>query len=122
MAAPVAFPPPAAVPAAAPMLTVADVVERVHDGIVLITISDAAGQDVAFDASLERLDEHVSRLTVNGRGYQLTTAIHGSVHVVEVDGVTRRSVATRHGGGVRVARAVSRAGAEAAGLAGQRPW
>jgi acetyl/propionyl-CoA carboxylase alpha subunit/acetyl-CoA carboxylase carboxyltransferase component len=55
-----------------------------------VRISDAAGQDVAFDASLERLDEHVSRLTVNGRGYQLTTAIHGSVHVVEVDGVTYR--------------------------------
>jgi acetyl/propionyl-CoA carboxylase alpha subunit/acetyl-CoA carboxylase carboxyltransferase component len=55
-----------------------------------VRISDAAGQDVAFDTSLERLDEHVSRLTVNGRGYQLTTAIHGSVHVVEVDGVTYR--------------------------------
>ena len=36
-----------------------------------VRIDDAAGQDVAFDAALERLDEHLSRLTVNGRAYRL---------------------------------------------------
>ena len=65
-----------------------------------VRITDGAGQDVAFDATLERLDEHVSRLTVNGRGYRLTTAIHGSVHMVEVDGVTYR-VSREEGGLLR---------------------
>jgi acetyl/propionyl-CoA carboxylase alpha subunit/acetyl-CoA carboxylase carboxyltransferase component len=52
-----------------------------------VRITDAAGETVAFDATLERLDAHLSRLTVHGRMYRLATAVHGSVHVVEVDGV-----------------------------------
>jgi acetyl/propionyl-CoA carboxylase alpha subunit/acetyl-CoA carboxylase carboxyltransferase component len=55
-----------------------------------IRIADAAGEAVTSDARLERLDEHLSQLTVNGRSYRLATAIHGPVHAVEVDGVTYR--------------------------------
>ena len=43
-----------------------------------------------LDAVRQRLDEHLSRLTVNRIAYRLSTAIHGPVHVVEVDGVTHR--------------------------------
>ena len=63
-----------------------------------VRITGGAGEAVAFDATLERLDAHLSRLTVNGRAYRLATAIHGSVHVVEVDGVTYR--VSRDEGGV----------------------
>lgn len=52
------------------------------------------GGAVAFDAELERLDAHLSRLTVNRRA----TAIHGLGHVVKVDGVTHR--VSRDVGGV----------------------
>ncbi len=61
-------------------------------------INDGAGEAVVFDCALERLDAHLSRLTVNGRAYRLATAIHESVHVVEVDGVTYR--VSRDEGGV----------------------
>jgi acetyl-CoA carboxylase carboxyltransferase component/biotin carboxyl carrier protein len=67
--------------------------ERYH-----VRISDAVGQTAAFDAALERMDAHLSWLTVNGHIYRLATAIHGTVHAVEVDGVTYR--VTRDGGGV----------------------
>jgi acetyl/propionyl-CoA carboxylase alpha subunit/acetyl-CoA carboxylase carboxyltransferase component len=63
-----------------------------------VSIADAAAKAVAFDAELERLDEHLSRLTVNRRAYRLATAIHGLVHMVEVDGVAHR--VSRDEGGV----------------------
>ncbi|HEU5385066.1 MAG TPA: carboxyl transferase domain-containing protein [Streptosporangiaceae bacterium] len=55
-----------------------------------VRIEDAAGGIVVLDAARTRLDEHLSRLTVNRRTYRLATAVHGSVHVVEVDGVAHR--------------------------------
>ena len=54
--------------------------------------------DRAFDAVQEQLDAHLSRLTVNGQAYRLATAIHGPMHVVEVDGVIHR--VSRDEGGV----------------------
>jgi acetyl/propionyl-CoA carboxylase alpha subunit/acetyl-CoA carboxylase carboxyltransferase component len=63
-----------------------------------VRIEGGAGGPVAFDAVRERLDAHLSRLTVNRRAYRLVTAIHGSVHVVEVDGITHR--VSRDEGGV----------------------
>jgi acetyl/propionyl-CoA carboxylase alpha subunit/acetyl-CoA carboxylase carboxyltransferase component len=63
-----------------------------------VRIEDAAAQAVTFDAVQERLDEHLSRLTVNGRAYRLATAVHGPVHMVEVGGVTWR--VSRDEGGV----------------------
>jgi acetyl/propionyl-CoA carboxylase alpha subunit/acetyl-CoA carboxylase carboxyltransferase component len=63
-----------------------------------VRITDAASEAIAFDTALERLDAHLSRLTVNGRVYRLATAIHGPVHVVEVDGVIHR--VSQDGGGV----------------------
>ena len=65
-----------------------------------IRVTGAAGDAVAFDALLERLDEHLSRLTVNGRAYRLATAVHGPVHVVDVEGVTYR-VSRDEGGMLR---------------------
>jgi acetyl/propionyl-CoA carboxylase alpha subunit/acetyl-CoA carboxylase carboxyltransferase component len=54
-----------------------------------------------LDASLERIDEYASRLTVEGSGghtFRLITATHGPVHLVEVDGTTHR--VSRDEGGV----------------------
>jgi acetyl/propionyl-CoA carboxylase alpha subunit/acetyl-CoA carboxylase carboxyltransferase component len=54
-----------------------------------------------LDASLERIDEYASRLTLGGtegHTYRLITATHGPVHLVEVDGTTHR--VTRDEGGV----------------------
>jgi acetyl/propionyl-CoA carboxylase alpha subunit/acetyl-CoA carboxylase carboxyltransferase component len=55
-----------------------------------VIITGIAGEAVAFDCTLERLDAHLSLLTVNGRAYRLAAAIHGPVHVVEVEGATYR--------------------------------
>jgi acetyl/propionyl-CoA carboxylase alpha subunit/acetyl-CoA carboxylase carboxyltransferase component len=65
-----------------------------------VRITDAAGETIGLDAALARLDAHLSRLTVHGRGYRLVTAIHDTVHVVEVDGVTHR-VSRDEGGALR---------------------
>ncbi|MFE3059470.1 carboxyl transferase domain-containing protein [Nocardia sp. NPDC059239] len=53
-----------------------------------------------FDAVVERRDRYSSRLTVAGRTYRIVTAIHGTVHVVQVDGVAHR-VSRDEGGAVR---------------------
>jgi acetyl/propionyl-CoA carboxylase alpha subunit/acetyl-CoA carboxylase carboxyltransferase component len=65
-----------------------------------VRITDTAGLTVAIEAALERLDAHLSRLTVNGCAYRLVTAIHDTVHVVEVEGVTHR-VSRDEGGALR---------------------
>ncbi|MGW4125681.1 ATP-binding protein [Nocardia sp. NPDC004711] len=57
---------------------------------------DGAG----FDAIVERRDQYSSRLTVADRTYRIVTAIHGTVNVVEVDGVAHR-VSRDEGGAVR---------------------
>ncbi|MFV2176413.1 carboxyl transferase domain-containing protein [Actinomadura sp. LOL_016] len=60
-----------------------------------------AGDDVrAADVELERFDRHTGRISVNGTRYRLVTGTHGSVHLVEVDGVTHR-VSRDEGGVVR---------------------
>ncbi|MFE3194108.1 carboxyl transferase domain-containing protein [Nocardia sp. NPDC059240] len=56
--------------------------------------------DTGFDAVLERRDAYTSRLTVGDRTYRVVTAIHGTVQVVEVDGVAHR-VGRDEGGAVR---------------------
>jgi acetyl/propionyl-CoA carboxylase alpha subunit/acetyl-CoA carboxylase carboxyltransferase component len=63
------------------------------------TIS-AGGDERAADVEVERYDAHSGRITVNGERYRLTTATHGPVHLVEVDGVTHR-VSQDEGGMVR---------------------
>jgi acetyl-CoA carboxylase carboxyltransferase component/biotin carboxyl carrier protein len=63
-----------------------------------VRIEGGAGEIALFDAVHERLDAHLSRLTVNQSAYRLVTAIHGPVHLVEVEGVTHR--VTRDEGGV----------------------
>jgi acetyl/propionyl-CoA carboxylase alpha subunit/acetyl-CoA carboxylase carboxyltransferase component len=61
----------------------------------------AGAQDIApADVEVERFDEHSGRITVNGQRFRLTTATHGPVHLVEVDGVTHR-VSLDEGGVVR---------------------
>jgi len=52
------------------------------------------------DAVLERFDAHSGRITVNGRRFRLTSATHGPVHLVEVDGVAHR-ISRDEGGVVR---------------------
>jgi biotin carboxyl carrier protein len=52
------------------------------------------------DVDIERYDAHSGRITVNGQRFRLTTATHGPVHLVEVDGVTHR-VSRDEGGVVR---------------------
>jgi acetyl-CoA carboxylase carboxyltransferase component/biotin carboxyl carrier protein len=50
------------------------------------------------DVELERFDEHTGQIAVNGERYRLLTGTHGSIHLVEVDGVTHRI--SRDEGGV----------------------
>ena len=52
------------------------------------------------DVVIERFDEHSGRIVVNGARFRLTTATHGPIHLVEVDGVTHR-VSLDEGGVVR---------------------
>jgi acetyl/propionyl-CoA carboxylase alpha subunit/acetyl-CoA carboxylase carboxyltransferase component len=60
----------------------------------------AAGELREADAEIERFDEHSGRITVNGTRFRLTTATHGPVHLVEVDGVTHR-ISLDEGGVIR---------------------
>ncbi|MEV8517928.1 carboxyl transferase domain-containing protein [Dactylosporangium sp. NPDC051484] len=48
------------------------------------------GEASTVDAELERFDEHTGRILVNGRRHRLVTDTHGTVHLVEVDGITHR--------------------------------
>jgi acetyl/propionyl-CoA carboxylase alpha subunit/acetyl-CoA carboxylase carboxyltransferase component len=50
------------------------------------------------DVELERFDKHSGRIVVNGVRHRLLTGTHGSIHLVEVDGVTHRI--SRDEGGV----------------------
>ncbi|MBS2540089.1 fused acetyl/propionyl-CoA carboxylase subunit alpha/methylmalonyl-CoA decarboxylase subunit alpha, partial [Catenulispora sp. NF23] len=52
------------------------------------------------DVVLDRFDRHTGQIVVNGERFRLLTATHGSVHQVEVDGVTHR-VSRDEGGVVR---------------------
>jgi acetyl/propionyl-CoA carboxylase alpha subunit/acetyl-CoA carboxylase carboxyltransferase component len=52
------------------------------------------------DVEVERFDAHSGRITVNGARFRLTSATHGPVHLVEVDGVAHR-VSRDEGGIVR---------------------
>jgi acetyl/propionyl-CoA carboxylase alpha subunit/acetyl-CoA carboxylase carboxyltransferase component len=52
------------------------------------------------DVVVERFDAHSGRFTVNGVRFRLTTATHGPIHLVEVDGVTHR-VSLDEGGVIR---------------------
>jgi acetyl/propionyl-CoA carboxylase alpha subunit/acetyl-CoA carboxylase carboxyltransferase component len=52
------------------------------------------------DVEVERFDAHSGRFTVNGVRFRLTTATHGPIHLVEVDGVTHR-VSLDEGGVIR---------------------
>ncbi|MGE5135460.1 MAG: carboxyl transferase domain-containing protein [Gemmatimonadota bacterium] len=58
----------------------------------------ANGRAQTVIADVERLGDYHLRLTAGGRRYRLVTATHGTVHLVEVDGVTHR--VSRDEGGV----------------------
>ncbi|MFG1921923.1 biotin carboxylase N-terminal domain-containing protein [Cryptosporangium sp. NPDC048952] len=55
---------------------------------------------VTADVDVDRYDPHSGRIAVNGQRFRLVTAVHGPVHLVEVDGVTHR-VSRDEGGVVR---------------------
>ncbi|MEU7766536.1 carboxyl transferase domain-containing protein [Nocardia sp. NPDC049190] len=60
-----------------------------------------AGDDMrTADIELDRFDRHTGQIVVNGVRYRLVTGTYGSVHLVEVDGVTHR-VSRAEGGVVR---------------------
>ena len=63
----------------------------------------ADGDAHPADVEVERFDAHSGRITVNGARFRLTSATHGPVHLVEVDGVTHR-VSRDEGGVVRSPR------------------
>ncbi|MGH3278916.1 MAG: biotin carboxylase N-terminal domain-containing protein, partial [Trebonia sp.] len=52
------------------------------------------------DVEIERFDAHSGRITVNGTRFRLTSATHGPLHFVEVDGVAHR-ISRDEGGIVR---------------------
>ncbi|HEY2507008.1 MAG TPA: biotin carboxylase N-terminal domain-containing protein [Streptosporangiaceae bacterium] len=61
----------------------------------------SAGGDLhQADIEIERFDAHSGRIVVNGRRFRLTTATHGTIHLVEVDSVTHR-ISLDEGGVVR---------------------
>ncbi len=64
-----------------------------------VVVASSAAEYVV-EAELDRLGDYKSRLTVDGRTYRLTTATHGPVQLVEVDGVTHR-VSLDEGGVLR---------------------
>jgi len=59
-----------------------------------------SAQSQTADVVLDRFDRHTGQIVVNGERFRLLTATHGSVHQVEVDGVTHR-VSRDEGGVVR---------------------
>ncbi|WP_194921491.1 ATP-binding protein [Catenulispora rubra] len=62
--------------------------------------SQTLTQTQTADVVLDRFDRHTGQIVVNGARFRLLTATHGSVHQVEVDGVTHR-VSRDEGGVVR---------------------
>jgi acetyl/propionyl-CoA carboxylase alpha subunit/acetyl-CoA carboxylase carboxyltransferase component len=74
-------------------------VARLGPGRFRIGISAGGGAHCA-DVEVERFDEHSGRISVNGSRFRMTTATHGPVHLVEVDGVAHR-VSRDEGGVVR---------------------
>ncbi|MFC4857082.1 biotin carboxylase N-terminal domain-containing protein [Actinophytocola glycyrrhizae] len=61
----------------------------------------SGGGDVhPADVEVERFDAHSGVIVVNGHRFRLTSATHGPIHLVEVDGVTHR-VSRDEGGVVR---------------------
>ncbi|MFP3964295.1 biotin carboxylase N-terminal domain-containing protein [Actinomadura fulvescens] len=61
----------------------------------------SGGGDVHLaDVEVERFDAHSGQIVVNGRRFRLVSAVHGPIHMVEVDGVMHR-VSRDEGGVVR---------------------
>ena len=63
-----------------------------------VTVAGPDGEGTTVEAVLERIDTYAARLTVGGRTHRLLTAVHGPVHLVEVDGVMHR--VSRDEGGI----------------------
>ncbi|WP_405494007.1 carboxyl transferase domain-containing protein [Nocardia sp. NBC_00511] len=61
---------------------------------------EAGGNMRAADVELDRHDDHAGQLLVNGTRFRVTTATHGTIHLVDVDGVTHR-ISRDEGGVVR---------------------
>jgi acetyl/propionyl-CoA carboxylase alpha subunit/acetyl-CoA carboxylase carboxyltransferase component len=61
----------------------------------------ASGEDVhTADVEVERFDTHSGQIVVNQHRFRLVSATHGTIHLVEVDGVTHR-ISRDEGGVVR---------------------
>jgi acetyl/propionyl-CoA carboxylase alpha subunit/acetyl-CoA carboxylase carboxyltransferase component len=75
-------------------------VARVGPQRFRVGVCGADGAVHPADVEVERFDEHTGRIVVNGQRFRLTTATHGPIHLVEVNGVTHR-VSLDEGGVVR---------------------
>ncbi|WP_286955934.1 MULTISPECIES: carboxyl transferase domain-containing protein [Arsenicicoccus] len=64
-------------------------VSRVAPHRFRVTVTSPAGEH-AVEAELDRIDDYAARITVSGREHRLITASHGTIQLVEVDGVTHR--------------------------------
>ncbi|MDE3723663.1 biotin carboxylase N-terminal domain-containing protein [Nocardiopsis sp. N85] len=61
----------------------------------------SGGGDVhPADVEVERFDAHSGHITVNGHRFRMVSAVHGPVHLVEIDGVPHR-ISRDEGGVVR---------------------
>ncbi|WP_433665920.1 carboxyl transferase domain-containing protein [Nocardia sp. CA-136227] len=58
------------------------------------------GDDTNFDVDIVRIDSYTSRLGVGDQTYRVVSATHGTVQLVEIDGITHR-VSRDEGGAVR---------------------
>ncbi|HET8599834.1 MAG TPA: carboxyl transferase domain-containing protein [Segeticoccus sp.] len=63
-----------------------------------VTVVTPEGDRSRVEAVVERLDGYAARLAVGGATHRVLSAVHGPVHLVEVDGVMHR--VTREEGGV----------------------
>ncbi|WP_433597525.1 carboxyl transferase domain-containing protein [Nocardia sp. CA-135953] len=61
---------------------------------------EAGGEMRAADVDLERFDRHTGQIVVNGTRHRVITGTHGTIHLVDVDGVTHR-ISRDEGGVVR---------------------
>ncbi|MEU8900498.1 carboxyl transferase domain-containing protein [Nocardia sp. NPDC048505] len=61
---------------------------------------EAGGEISTADVDLERFDRYTGQIVVNGVRYRLITGTHGTIHLVDVEGVTHR-VSRDEGGVVR---------------------
>ncbi len=75
-------------------------VARIGQKRFRVGISGGGDVHQAADVEVERYDSHSGQIVVNGHRFRLVSAMHGPIHLVEVDGVTHR-ISRDEGGVIR---------------------